>query len=650
MSFCQYFRNGIYFATSIQKYYTMAKKEIKHKKGQIGVSAEDIFPLIKKFLYTDQEIFLRELIANAIDASTKLNALASKGDFNGELGDMTIDVILDEKAKTITIKDRGIGMTEEEVIKYLNQVAFSSAKEFLEKYSGKNLIGHFGLGFYSAFMVADKVEVRTKSYKEDAKAVKWECDGTPEYILEEIDKKDRGTEIILHIGEEGKTYLNKDRIQELLDKYCKFLPVLIRFGKKKIYKTEGEGDDAKQIEEEVDNIINNPHPIWKKSPTELKDEDYKNFYHEMFPDSFNDPVFWIHLKMDYPFNLTGILYFPKITNNFDVQKSKIHLYSNQVFVTDDVRAIVPEFLMLLHGVIDSPDIPLNVSRSQLQNDHRVRKITSYITKKVADKLNDIFKNDRKEFENKWEDISTFIKYGMITDDKFHQKAINFALLKDVDGNFYTFDEYKKKIESNQKDKYDKLVFIYTNDKQAQHSYIESAKEQGYNVLLMDNIMDVHFVQFMETKETNITFVRVDSETADNLVQKDEKKESVLSEKQQEKVKEIFTSSLKEDSKYIELKALSPDELPVLITKPEFMRRMKEMQQYQNMGLGEMPETYNIIVNTNNPLIAEKLVNMKSADKKERFANYLYNLAKLNQNMLTGEEMTKFVKTSVEFLK
>ncbi len=628
----------------------MANTKIKHKKGQIGVSAEDIFPLIKKFLYTDQEIFLRELIANAIDASTKLNALASKGDFNGELGDMTIDVILDEKAKTITIKDRGIGMTEEEVIKYLNQVAFSSAKEFLEKYSGENLIGHFGLGFYSAFMVADKVEVRTKSYKEDAKAVKWECDGTPEYTLEEIDKKDRGTEVILHIGEEGKEYLKKERIQELLDKYCKFLPVLIRFGKKKIYKTEGEGENAKQVEEEVDNFINNPHPIWKKSPNELKDEDYKNFYHEMFPGTFTDPVFWIHLKMDYPFNLTGILYFPKITNNFDVQKSKIHLYSNQVFVTDDVRAIVPEFLMLLHGVIDSPDIPLNVSRSQLQNDHRVRKITSYITKKVADKLNDIFKKDRKEFENKWDDISTFVKYGMLTDDKFYEKAIKFALLKDVDGKFYTFEEYKKKIEANQKDKYDKLVFIYTNDKEGQHSYIESAKEQGYNVLLMDNIIDVHFVQFMETKETNITFVRVDSETSDNLVQKDEKKESVLSEKQQEKVKEIFTSSLKEDEKNIELKALSPDELPVLITKPEFMRRMKEMQQYQNMGLGEMPETYNIIINTNNPLIAEKLVNMKSADKKERFAQYLYNLAKLNQNMLTGEEMTRFVKTSVEFLK
>ncbi len=628
----------------------MANTKTKHKKGQIGVSADDIFPLIKKFLYTDQEIFLRELIANAIDASTKLNALASKGDYDGELGDMTIDVILDEKAKTITIKDRGIGMTEEEVIKYLNQVAFSSAKEFLEKYSGENLIGHFGLGFYSAFMVAEKVEVLTKSYKDDAKAVKWTCDGTPEYTLEEIDKKDRGTEVVLHIGEEGKDYLNKDRIQELLDKYCKFLPIPIKFGKKKIYKTEGEGENAKQIEEEVDNIINNPHPVWKKSPNELKDEDYKNFYHELFPGTFTDPIFWIHLKMDYPFNLTGILYFPKITNNFDIQKSKIHLYSNQVFVTDDVRAIVPEFLMLLHGVIDSPDIPLNVSRSQLQNDHRVRKITSYITKKVADKLNDIFKKDRKEFENKWDEISTFVKYGMMTDDKFYEKAIKFALFKDVEGKYYTFEEYKKEIEANQKDKYDKLVFIYTNDKEAQHSYIQSAKEHGYNILLMDNIIDVHFVQFMESKDTNITFVRVDSETSDNLVQKDEKKESVLSEKQQEKVKEIFASSLKEDDKNIELKALSPDELPVLITKPEFMRRMKEMQQYQNLGLGDMPETYNIIINTNNPLIAEKLVNMKSAEKKERFAQYLYNLAKLNQNMLTGEEMTKFVKTSVEFLK
>ncbi len=628
----------------------MANTKTKHKKGQIGVSADDIFPLIKKFLYTDQEIFLRELVANAVDATTKLKALASKGDFNGELGDLTIDVILDEKAKTITVKDRGIGMTEEEVIKYLNQVAFSSAKDFLEKYSGENLIGHFGLGFYSAFMVADKVEVRTKSYPEDAKAVKWECDGTPEYTLDEIKKDDRGTEIVLHIAEEGKDYLNKERIQELLDKYCKFLPVEIRFGKKKIYKTEGEGDDAKQIEEEVDNIINNPHPIWKKAPTELKDEDYKSFYHEMFPGTFNDPVFWIHLKMDYPFNLTGILYFPKITTNFDVQKSKIHLYSNQVFVTDDVRAIVPEFLMLLHGVIDSPDIPLNVSRSQLQNDHRVRKITSYITKKVADKLNEIFKKDRKNFETKWDDISTFVKYGMMTDDKFYEKAIKFNLFKNEEEKYFTFDEYKKKIEINQKDKYDKLVMIYANNAKAQHGYMESVKDQGYDVLIMDNIIDVHFMQFLETKETNITFVRVDSDIPDNLVQKDEKKESVLSEKQQEKVKELFTSTLKDEKNNIELKALSPEELPVLITKPEFMRRMKEMQQYQNMGLGEMPDTYNIIINTNNPLITEKLLKMKSADKKERFANYLYNLARLNQNMLTGEEMTKFVKTSVEFLK
>ncbi|HHH55110.1 MAG TPA: molecular chaperone HtpG, partial [Bacteroidetes bacterium] len=564
---------------------------MKHKKGQIGVSAEDIFPLIKKFLYTDQEIFLRELVANAVDATTKLKALASKGEFNGELGDLTIDVILDEKAKTITIKDRGIGMTEEEVLKYLNQVAFSSAKDFLEKYSGENLIGHFGLGFYSAFMVADKVEVRTKSYKEDAKAVKWECDGTPEYTLDDIDKEDRGTEIILHIGEEGKDYLNKARIQELLDKYCKFLPVLIRFGKKKIYKTEGEGDDAKQIEEEVDNIINNPHPIWKKAPKDLKDEDYKSFYHEMFPGTLNDPVFWIHLKMDYPFNLTGILYFPKITSNFDVQKSKIHLYSNQVFVTDDVRAIVPEFLMLLHGVIDSPDIPLNVSRSQLQNDHRVRKITSYITKKVADKLNDIFKKDRKNFESKWDDISTFVKYGMMTDDKFFEKAKKFNLFKNEEGKYFTFDEYIKKIEANQKDKHNKLVLIYANDAKAQHSYIESVKEQGYDVLIMDNIIDVHFMQFVETKETNITFVRVDSDTPDNIVQKDEQKESVLSEKQQEKIKELFVSSLKDEKNNIELKALSPEELPVLITKPEFMRRMKEMQQYQNMGLGEMPDMY-----------------------------------------------------------
>ena len=628
----------------------MAKEKITQKKGQIGVSADDIFPLIKKFLYTDQEIFLRELISNAVDATTKLKTLASKGDFKGELGDLTIDVKLDEKNKTISIIDRGIGMTEEEVIKYLNQVAFSSAQEFLEKYSGENIIGHFGLGFYSAFMVAETVEVRTKSYKDDAKAVKWVCDGSPEYTMEEIDKESRGTEIILHVGEEGKAYLSKNRIQELLDKYNKFLPVLIRFGTKTEYKTEGEGDDAKQIEEEVDNIINNPNPLWKKSPNELKDEDYKEFYRELFPGTFNDPVFWIHLKMDYPFNLTGILYFPKVTNNFDIQKSKIHLYSNQVFITDDVRAIVPEFLMLLHGVIDSPDIPLNVSRSSLQNDQRVKKITSYITKKVAEKLKDIFKKDREEFEKKWDDISTFVKYGMLSEEKFYDKALDFALLKNEEGKYFTFEEYKEKIKANQVDKHDKTVIIYTSDAKAQHSYIQSAKNYGYDVVVMDNIIDIHFMQHMETKDGSITFVRVDSDTVDNLVQKDEKKESVMSEKQQEKVKAIFTESLKGENNTIELKALSPDDLPVVITKPEFMRRFKEMQQYQSMGMGDLPESYNIIINSNNPLIADKLVKMKSEEKKEKFATYLYKLAKLNQNMLTGEEMTEFVKTSVEFLR
>ena len=629
----------------------MKKDKLMHKTGQIGVSAEDIFPLIKKFLYTDQEIFLRELIANAIDATTKLKALATKGELKEELGDLTIDVILDEKEKTITIRDNGIGMTEEEVIKYLNQLAFSSAQDFLEKYSGENLIGHFGLGFYSAFMVSEKVEVRTRSYQENAVPVKWECDGTPEYKLDQIEKETRGTDIVLHVNEDGKDYLKKERIQELLDKYCKFLPVQIRFGTKKTYETEGEGEDAKSIEKEVDNIINNPDPLWKKSPGDINDEEYKDFYHNLFPGYFNDPVFWIHLKMDYPFNLNGVLYFPKLTNNFDAQKSKIHLYSNQVFVTDDVRAIVPEFLMLLHGVIDSQDIPLNVSRSQLQNDHNVRKITSYITKKVAEKLSDLFKKDRTEYEKKWDDISVFVKYGMLTDNNFYEKANNFTLYKNIDNQFYTFEELKEKIKDKQTDKHKKLICIYSTDKKGQHSYIQSAKDYGYEVLLMDNpFIDVHFMQFMEQKETDITFVRVDSDTVDNLVQTEDKKESVLSEKQQEKVKTLFTEILKEEKNNIELKALSPDDMPVIITKPEFMRRFKDMQQFQNIGGGEMPELYNIVINSNNPLITDKLLNMKSEEKKERFANYLYKLAKLNQNMLSGEELTDFVRTSVEFLK
>lgn len=629
----------------------MNKDKLQHKSGQIGVNADDLFPLIKKFLYTDQEIFLRELIANAVDATTKIKALASKGELKEELGDLTIDVILDETAKTITISDKGIGMTEDEVLKYLNQLAFSSAQEFLEKYSGENIIGHFGLGFYSSFMVSERVEVRTRSYKNDTYPVKWECDGTPNYTLDQIEKESRGTDIVLHISEEGKDYLNNNRIQELLDKYCKFMPVAIRFGKKKNYKTEGEGEDAKSVEEEVDNIINKTDPLWKKSPSEITDEEYKDFYHELFPGLWQEPVFWIHLNMDYPFNLNGILYFPKITNNFDVQKSKIHLYSNQVFVTDDVRAIVPEFLMLLHGVIDSPDIPLNVSRSQLQNDHNVKKITSYITKKVAEKLGDLFKKDRADFENKWTDINMFVKYGMLTEESFFEKVSKYNLYKTVDDKFFTFEELKEKIKENQKDKHNKIICIYANDNKGQHSYIRSAKDYGYEIILMDNpYIDTHFLQFIEQKDSEVTFVRVDSDTVDNLVQKEETKESVLSEKQQEKVKSIFTETLKDEKNSIELKAMSPEEMPVVIIKPEFMRRYKDMQQFQNIGGGEMPEFYNIVINSNNPLITDKLLNMKSEEKKERFASYLYKLAKLNQNMLEGEELTDFVKTSVEFLK
>ena len=629
----------------------MSKENLMHKSGQIGVNAEDLFPLIKKFLYTDQEIFLRELIANAVDATTKLKTLASKGELNEELGDLTIDVILNEKDKTLTISDKGIGMTDEEVLKYLNQLAFSSAQEFLEKYSGENIIGHFGLGFYSSFMVSEKVEVRTRSYKKEAFPVKWECDGSPGYSLDEIEKAERGTDIVLHISDEGKDYLNNNKIQELLDKYCKFMPVEIRFGKKKTYKTEGEGDDAKSIEEEVDNIINDTNPLWKKSPSEITDEEYKQFYLNLFPGNWQEPVFWIHLNMDYPFTLNGILYFPKLSNNFDVQKSKIHLYSNQVFVTDDVRAIVPEFLMLLHGVIDSPDIPLNVSRSQLQNDHNVKKITNYITKKVAEKLGDLFKKDRSDYESKWNDINVFIKYGMLTDESFFEKANKFNLFKNVEEKYFTFEELKEKIIGNQKDKHDKIICIYANDKKGQHSYIKSATNYGYEVILMDNpYIDNHFMQFIEQKEQDITFVRVDSDTVDNLVQKDETKESVLSDKQQEKVKSIFTDTLKEEKNTIELKAMNPEEMPVIITKPEFMRRFKDMQQFQNIGGGDMPEFYNVIINSNNPLITDKLLNMKSEEKKERFANYLYKLAKLNQNMLEGEELTEFVKTSVEFLK
>jgi len=620
-------------------------------KGNISVQAENIFPIIKKFLYSDQEIFLRELVSNAVDATTKLKTLALKGEVKGEIGDIKIEIKVDEQNKTLHILDKGIGMSEAEVEKYLNQVAFSSAEEFLEKYKDEaNIIGHFGLGFYSAFMVADKVEVITKSYRTEDPAVKWTCDGNPEYNIEPNEKTERGTEIILHINDESKDYLTESRISELLDKYCKFLPVEIKFGTKSESTFEGEGEDRKEIKTESDNIVNNPNPIWKKKPADLSDEDYKNFYNELYPYS-QAPLFWIHLNIDYPFNLTGILYFPKLNNSLEVQKNKIQLYSNQVFVTDNVKEIVPEFLTLLHGVIDSPDIPLNVSRSYLQADANVKKINTYITKKVSEKLQSIFDTDRKGFEDKWKEVSVFVKYGMISDEKFNEKAVGFCLLKNLEQDHFTIEEYKNKIKDTQTDKHNKIICLYTNDAKAHHSYIKSAKDYGYDVLEFDNVIDNHFMQHIEYKGHDLTFVRVDSDTPDNLVQKEEKKESVLSESEQEKVKTIFTNSLKNlGGGHIELKALSPNDHPVLITKPEFMRRMKEMQAMQGMDMSFMPDSHNVVINTNHSLIADKLVKMKSEDKKSDFANYLHNLALLNQNMLKGEELSTFIEKSLEFIK
>lgn len=618
------------------------------KKGNIAVQTENIFPIIKQFLYSDQEIFLRELISNAVDATTKLKTLALKGEATGELGDLTIEIIADKENKTLTISDRGIGMTEEEVEKYLNQVAFSSAQDFLEKYKDEaNIIGHFGLGFYSAFMVADKVEAVTKSYQEGARGVTWSCEGDPSYELEYNAKERRGTDVVLHISDDSLEYLEENRIQELLNKYCKFLPVPIQFGTRTESITEGEGEDAETKEIEVPNIINEHDPIWKKSPSDLTDEDYKEFYQVLYPFSA-PPMFWIHLNIDYPFNLTGILYFPKLNNAFEVQKNKIQLYSNQVYVTDEVKEIVPEFLTMLHGVIDSPDIPLNVSRSYLQADRNVKKINSYITKKVADKLNELFKDDRTAFEEKWNDLSVFVKYGMISDEKFYDKAKKFVLLKNVDEETFTLEDYRTKVETTQKDKHDRTVMIYANDPASQDAAISAAKKQGYDVLLLDHIIDNHFLQNLEQKEDKITFVRIDSDTVDNLVQTDEEKESVLNEEQTTSIKELF-GNIAGEGKTIEVKPLSPDDQPVQIVRPEFMRRMKEMQAMQGMDFGGFPDDYKVIVNANHSLVAEKLLTAEGDAQKEA-ADYLYKLALLNQNMLKGRELTAFVQKSMGFLK
>lgn len=633
-----------------KKWHSFRKTLLNMQKGNISVQTENIFPIIKKYLYSDQEIFLRELVSNAIDATQKLKTLSMRGEATGELGDLTIEIILDEENKTLTVRDRGIGMSEEEVLKYLNQVAFSSAHEFLEKYKDESaIIGNFGLGFYSAFMVAQKVEVVTKSYREDAPGVTWTCEGSPEYTLDQNDKTERGTDVVLHISEDSKEFLEQSRIQGLLDKYCKFLPIPIQFGTRTETEYEGEGEDRKEKEIEVDNIINNTDPAWKKQPTDLTDEDYKAFYQELYPFS-PEPMFWIHLNIDYPFNLTGILYFPKVNNTFEVQKNKIQLYSNQVYVTDDVKEIVPEFLTLLHGVIDSPDIPLNVSRSYLQSDSNVRKISSYITRKVADKLNDLFKQDRKAFEEKWNDLSVFVKYGMISDEKFYEKAEKFALVQNEKKERFTVEEYVEKVKPVQTDKHNKVVLLYANDATELHAPIEACYSRGYDVLIMDNVIDNHWMQQLEYKRSDVTFVRVDSDTIDNLVQKDEKKESVLNEEQEKTVKEIFESITSESGGTVMLKPMSPEDQPVMITRPEFMRRMKEMQALQGMQFEGMPDMYNLVINTNHPLIADKLINTEGEAERQDTATYLFNLARLSQNMLKGKALTDFINRSLSFVK
>ena len=618
--------------------------------GTISVQTENIFPIIKKFLYSDHEIFLRELVSNAVDATTKLQVLAQRGEVKQEIGDTTIEIIQEPENNRLIIRDKGIGMTEEEVLKYLNQIAFSSATEFLEKYQDSGIIGHFGLGFYSAFMVADKVEVVTRSWKEGAEGVRWTCLGDTSYTIETVpEKTERGTDIILYINEENKEFLDKNRLDVLLEKYCRYLPIAIQFGTRTEYVETGEGEDKKEESVEVANIINDTRPIWKRQPTELQDEDYRAFYRQLFPMSA-EPMFWIHLNIDFPFNLTGVLFFPKIGGNaMELNRNKIHLYSNQVFVTDDVRDIVPEWLQLLHGVIDSPDIPLNVSRSYLQADGNVKKISEHITKKVADKLHDLFKADRPAFEQKWRDLGVFVKYGVISDKKFEDRANNFTLVENTKGVFSLLSEYKEKIKETQTDMHGKTVVIYTNDVEGHHGQILAAEARGYDVLRLDTVLDNHWMQHMEYRsDLGLVFVRVDSATADQLVQKDEKRESVLSEQEQATVKSLFEKSIQgQFGTSIELSALSPDDQPVQIVKPEFMRRMKEMQSMHGMGgLGDMPDSYNAVVNSNHPLIVNKLLKISEEAEQVSFSKYLLNLALLQQGMLRGEALTEFVKETI----
>lgn len=629
--------------------------------GTINVQTENIFPIIKKFLYSDHEIFLRELVSNAVDATQKLKTLASMDKVKGELGDITIHIEVDKKNKLLKVIDKGIGMTAEEVDKYINQIAFSSAEEFVKKYKGKSdadknaLIGHFGLGFYSAFMVSKKVEIITKTYKKGGatKAVKWECDGSPNYTLTETDKLERGTEIILHIADDSLEFLEEYRILELLKKYSKFLPVPIQFGMEKTSEKTGKKDkDGHDEYKEVERprIINNTLPAWTQKPTDLKDEDYKNFYRELYPMNFEEPLFHIHLNVDYPFNLTGILYFPKVKKNIEVQRDKIQLYSNQVFVTDSVEGIVPDFLTLLHGVIDSPDIPLNVSRSYLQSDSNVKKISNHIMKKVSDKLEEIFKSNREEFEKKWDDIKVFIQYGMISEPKFYERGEKIALFKNTAGKYFTFPEYKTHIEKTQTDKDKKLIYLYTTDTDEQHAFIAAARDKGYDVLEMTGVLDNHFINTLEQKFENSSFARVDADIIDKIIRKEEEQPSKLNEKDQEKLKPLFEKFAGKEQYAVVFESLSEADQPVIITQPEFMRRMKDMSKLGGGMdyMGTLPDSYNLVVNSNHKLIGG-ILEEKDGEKQEQLVKQLTDLAKLSQNLLKGEELTAFIRRSVDLI-
>lgn len=629
--------------------------------GKINVQTENIFPIIKKFLYSDNEIFLRELVSNAVDATQKLKALASMGEVKGDLGDLKIEVEVDKSSKTITIKDKGVGMTKDEVEKYITQIAFSGAEEFVNKYKDKVdknvVIGHFGLGFYSAFMVAKKVEIFSLSHKEGSKGVRWECDGSPEYQIEEIgNRSQRGTNIVLHIADDCEEYLENFKIEGLLTKYCKFLPVEIKFGTRKdrIKPELKEGqkpEDVKEEEIEVDNIINNPAPAWTKKPVDLKDEDYLSFYRELYPMQFDAPLFWIHLNVDFPFNLTGILYFPKLTNKLEVPKDRIQLYSNQVFVTDNVENIVPDFLTLLRGVLDSPDIPLNVSRSYLQADGNVKKIASHITKKVGDKLEELFKKERADFEKKWDDIKIFVQYGMISDEKFYEKAVKFALFKTTENKFFTFEEFENHVKPLQTNKDKKLIYLYATNIEEQHVYIDAAKSRGYEVLLMETMLDPHYINHLESKFKDISFVRVDSDTIDKLIDKEENKISKITEDQQKELQPIIEGAVSKEQFTVVFENLSEKDSPMLITRPEFMRRMKDMNQLGggSMGFyGSMPDMYNLVVNSNHPLIS-KILTESDKEKQSTLAKQAADLALLSQGLLKGEKLTNFIKRSVEMI-